>query len=285
MLLTQDDWRAWISALIPGESKERDFSNLDYSLVRDVSADGSLITLDESAEGGGEQGQVYMRASDGSPAVRLGEGSGASISDDRKWVASTNADGTTIELFPTGPGQPRLLPCKGMNCYFPAFFPGGSRLAFLGVESGRGEKIFVTGSEAMNARAISPEGVAFTTVLAVSPDGQCIAALGVDARPAIFAADGGAPPKTIPGTDVLDIPMRWTADGTSIYISRADGPKTVLSRLDVATGKRTVVREVKPADPAGVQGILRVYPTPDARFYAYSYVRVLSTLFEVEGVK
>jgi len=79
--------------------------------------------------------------------------------------------------------------------------------------------------------------------------------------------------------------MRWTADGTSIYISRAEGPKTVLSKVDVATGKRTIVREVKAADPAGVQGILRVYPTPDARYYAYSYVRVLSTLFEVEGVK
>jgi Tol biopolymer transport system component/predicted Ser/Thr protein kinase len=284
MLVSQDDWRAGISALIPGESKERDFSNLDYSLVRDVSADGSLITLDESAEGGGEQGQVYMRASDGSPAVRLGEGSGASISDDRKWVASTNADGTTIELFPTGPGQPRLLPCKGMNCYFPAFFPGGSRLAFLGVESGRGEKIFVTGSEAMNARAISPEGVAFTTVLAVSPDGQSIAALGVDAKPAIFPVDGG-PPRTIPGTEVLDIPMRWTSDGKAVYVSRAGGQKTVLSKVDLATGQRSTIHEVSASDPAGVQGLLRVYTTPDARGYAYSYVRVLSTLFEVEGVK
>ena len=284
MLVTQDDWRGGISALVPGDAKEKDLSNLDYSLVRDISPDGSVITLDESGEGGGEQGQVYMRATDGTPAVRLGAGSGGSLSADRKWVASTNADGTAIELFPTGPGQSQQLACKGMNCYFPAFFPDGKRIAFLGVEAGRGPKIFVTGADAMNPRAISPEGVAFTTVFAVSPDGKSIAALGVDAKPAIFPVDGG-PPRTIPGTEVLDIPMRWTPDGGSVYISRADGPRTVLSKVDVSTGRRTTVREVTASDPAGVQGILRVYPTPDARGYAYSYVRVLSTLFEVEGVR
>jgi hypothetical protein len=70
-----------------------------------------------------------------------------------------------------------------------------------------------------------------------------------------------------------------------LYVSRAEGQKTVLSKVELATGRRTTVREVSASDPAGVQGILRVYPTPDARGYAYSYVRVLSTLFEVEGVK
>ena len=284
LLVTQDEWRAGISAQVPGGQAERDLSNLDYSLVRDISADGSIITLDESGEGGGEQGAVYLRRTDGTPAVRLGDGSGASLSPDGKWVASTNADGTTIEFYPTGPGAPRSLPCKGMNCYLPAFFPDGRRIAFFGVETGRGPKIFLTPVDAMAPKAISPEGVAFTTVFPISPDGRSIAALGIDAKPAIFSADG-APPRPISGTDVLDIPMRWTPDGASVFISRANGPKTILSKVDVATGARTVVREVRAADPAGVQGILRVYPTPDARSYAYSYVRVLSTLFEVDGVK
>ncbi|HET9796193.1 MAG TPA: protein kinase [Thermoanaerobaculia bacterium] len=284
MLVSQDEWRAGISAQVPGGDGERDLSNLDYSQVRDISADGSVITLDESGEGGGEKGAVYLRKTDGSPAVRLGEGNGASLSADGAWAASTNYDGTAIVFYPTGPGQARSLPCKGMNCYFPTFFPDGRRIAFLGVETGRGPKIFVTPVDAMAPKAISPEGVAFTTVYAVSPDGRRIAALGVDAKPAIFSADG-APPRPIPDTDVLDIPMRWTPDGSSVYISRANGSKTVLSKIDVASGRRTIVREVKAADPAGVQGILRVYPTPDARSFAYSYVRVLSTLFEVEGVR
>ena len=284
LLVTQEEWRAGISALVPGQSKEADLSNLDYSLVRDISPDGSLLTLDESGEGGGEKGRIYLRRTDGTPAVRLGDGNGASISPDGKWVASTDADGSMIQLFPTGPGQARQLPCKGMNCYFPCFFPDGNRLAFMGVETGRAPRIFVTPAGAMDARPISPEGVAFTTVFAVSPEGRRVAALGVDAKPAIFPVDGGAP-TPISGTDILDIPMRWTPDGGSVYVSRAEGQKTVLSKVELATGRRTTVREVSASDPAGVQGILRVYPTPDARGYAYSYVRVLSTLFEVEGVQ
>jgi len=284
MLVTQEEWRAGISALVPGQSKEADLSNLDYSLVRDISPDGSLLTLDESGEGGGEKGRIYLRKTDGTPAVRLGDGNGASISPDGKWVASTDADGSMIEFFPTGPGQVRQLPCKGMNCYFPYFFPDGDHLAFFGVETGRGPRIFVTRSGAMDARPISPEGVAFTTIFAVSPDGRSVAALGVDAKPAIFPVDGGAP-RSIPGTDVLDIPMRWTPDGSAVYVSRAEGQRTVLSKVELATGRRTTIREVSASDPAGVQGILRVYPTPDARGFAYSYVRVLSTLFEVEGVR
>ena len=285
MLVSQDEWRAGISVQVPGQTNEIDLSNLDYSLIRDIAADGSVITLDESGEGGGEKGAVYLRKTDGTPAVRLGDGSGASLSPDGKGVASTDADGTAIFLFPTGPGAPRQLSCGKINCFFPTFCPDGARLVFFGVEPNRGPKIFVTPTDAMKPGPISPEGVAFTTMFPVSPDGRGVAALGVDAKPAIFAVDGAAPPRPIPGTDVLDVPMRWTRDGASVYISRGSGGKTVLSKVDVATGARTVVREVRPADPAGVQGILRVYPTPDARSYAYSYVRVLSTLFEVEGVK
>ncbi|HET7453539.1 MAG TPA: hypothetical protein VFL12_12400, partial [Thermoanaerobaculia bacterium] len=224
-----------------------------------------------------------LRATNGAPAVRLGDGAGAALSRDGKWVAGTNSDGSQIEIFPTGPGSTRRIPCGRINCAFPALLPDG-RVVFTGVEPGRGARIFVTPAETMNPRAISPEGVAFTTALAVSPDGKEVAALGVDAKPAIFPIDGGSP-RPIPGTEVLDLPMRWTPDGAAIYVSRKQATGSVLSKVDLASGTRTVLREVHPGDPAGIQGVLRVYPTPDGRYYAYSYVRVLSTLFEVEGVR
>lgn len=40
-----------------------------------------------------------------------------------------------------------------------------------------------------------------------------------------------------------------------------------------------------PADPAGVQQILGVVTTPDRRFYAYTYLRLLSEVYLVEGLK
>jgi hypothetical protein len=41
---------------------------------------------------------------------------------------------------------------------------------------------------------------------------------------------------------------------------------------------------LRPPDPSGVTSILRVVMTPDARSYAYTYVRAISALYLVEGV-
>jgi hypothetical protein len=40
-----------------------------------------------------------------------------------------------------------------------------------------------------------------------------------------------------------------------------------------------------PADASGVVDIPTVCPTPDGRSYVYSYARVLSSLFLIEGAK
>src|SRR5664279_5625921 len=58
----------------PGSEKDRDLSLLDWSLVRDLSPDGKLLLFDETGEGGGARHALYMRSTDGSPAVQLGSG-------------------------------------------------------------------------------------------------------------------------------------------------------------------------------------------------------------------
>jgi len=40
-----------------------------------------------------------------------------------------------------------------------------------------------------------------------------------------------------------------------------------------------------PSDPAGVTSIYRVRLSADGKTYAYSYVRGMSDLFQVEGVR
>ena len=58
-----------------------------------------------------------------------------------------------------------------------------------------------------------------------------------------------------------------------------------VDRLDVATGRREPWKELAPADLAGVAGVTNIVLTPDARSYAYTYVRRLSNLYLVEGLK
>jgi len=56
-------------------------------------------------------------------------------------------------------------------------------------------------------------------------------------------------------------------------------------RVDIASGRRVLWKELMPSDSAGVVGLSTVVIPPDGRSYAYSYVRVLSDLYVVDGVK
>ena len=56
-------------------------------------------------------------------------------------------------------------------------------------------------------------------------------------------------------------------------------------KYDVAAGRLDLWKEVSPADAAGLAGASRFVVTPDGRYYAYSYLRVLSYLQLVEGMK
>ena len=56
-------------------------------------------------------------------------------------------------------------------------------------------------------------------------------------------------------------------------------------RLDYETGKRELVREIAPADRAGVASSFPIRPTPDGKAYVYSATQVLHELHVVEGLK
>ena len=55
--------------------------------------------------------------------------------------------------------------------------------------------------------------------------------------------------------------------------------------LEIATGKRKLWKELVPADAAGIDTIRRITITPDAKAYVYGYIRTLSDLYAVEGLK
>ena len=82
-----------------------------------------------------------------------------------------------------------------------------------------------------------------------------------------------------------DMPLGWNADGRSIYVFNRDGLPARITRLDPASGARTQVREIMPTNPSGMSGIRSFVMTPDARHLAYNYVRKLSDLYLIEGLK
>ncbi|HEY4492835.1 MAG TPA: protein kinase, partial [Acidobacteriota bacterium] len=110
VLLTQDDRRREMIGLAKGEKMERDLSWFDWAFPRDISDDGKVVLFEEQGAGGGHNYSVYLRALDGAPAVRLGDGYANGLSPDGKWALSTLPGvQRTHTILPTGAGQPKTL--------------------------------------------------------------------------------------------------------------------------------------------------------------------------------
>jgi len=62
-------------------------------------------------------------------------------------------------------------------------------------------------------------------------------------------------------------------------------PPGRIELVDVATGRRTVWKEFRPPDPAGVLQVGPAIAAPDGETYVYSYRRTLSELFLATGIR
>jgi eukaryotic-like serine/threonine-protein kinase len=282
VLLTRGNDRAGMIGLAPGEPKEKDLSWLDWSVPGSLSADGKMILFQESGEGGGPHYAVYLRNTDGSPAIRLGEGTGLSLSPDGQWALSRlNVVPSPLVLYPTGVGEMKQLKNDGLNHTTAAFLPDGKRFVFTGTEPGHGARLYVESLEDAKPRTISMEGVRSNVL---SPDGRFVAARGPDDKVYLFPVAEGEP-KLVAGVQPGEFPTSWSADGRSIYvIARGQIPAQVF-RVDVATGQRTAWRSLEPADAAGIDTIRGVLISSDDKAYVYGYSRTLSDLYLVQGLK
>jgi len=70
----------------PDDEGEREISWLDVSVPNALSADGRTLLLLENGEGGGPNYSVFLRPTDGSPAIRLGDGNAQDLLPDGKWA-------------------------------------------------------------------------------------------------------------------------------------------------------------------------------------------------------
>jgi hypothetical protein len=95
--------------------------------------------------------------------------------------------------------------------------------------------------------------------------------------------DGG-PRQRIPASDGLQ-PLFWDETGTRLYARDGlDLPARIVT-IDVASGTRRPWTEVRPSDPVGISDAFNVVGTSDGKAYAYSFIRTLSELFVVEGLR
>jgi eukaryotic-like serine/threonine-protein kinase len=287
VLITRDDERYGIMARAAGEDRERDLSWLDYSDPGDVSADGKWLLFNEEGDGGGPNYSIFLRKTDGSPPARLGEGLATGLSGDGNWaVAVLPSTPSQIVLLPTGAGSPKKLERFNIDDYGLAeFFPDGKRILFSGSERGHAMRDYIQDIEGGKPRPITPEGVVSVwRTHPLSPDGKSVIALDPDGKLYIYPTEGEGRQPAL-GTLTGDVPVRWGADGHSVFVTQSGEIPAKVYRLDFPTQTRRIVAELSVPDRTGLTGIRYIQMTPDGKSYAYTFSRFLTELYVIEGLK
>ncbi len=284
VLLVRDDPRSGILCLAPGDSKERDLSWFDWSMVADLSADGKTLLFYEWGEGVSGIPHVYVRKTDGSDAVRLGEGKALALSPEGRWaLALRQTSPPQLVLLPTGPGEEKTLPQSGIHEYYFAFwFPDGKRIGFVGAEAGHGPRSYVQDVEGGKAKPVTAEG---TFAILISPDAKRMI-LNANGEYFLLPVDGERVP--IEGLEAGDVPVQWSADSRSLFVRGPGDFAAPMYQLDLFSGQRKLWKVLAPPDPAGVNGIagdsgFRL--TLDGRGYAFTYWSDLTVLYLAEGLR
>ena len=273
-----------------GFAKEQDLAWFDWSTSADISSDGkNLLFYDWGAATGGVP-FAYLRKMDGSnEPFRLGQGKALALSPDGKWaLVVREGSPPQLVLLPTGAGEPRLLPRGDIDEFnYASWFPDGKRILFTGLVPGHELRSYVQEISGEQAQPITEEGI---IALLVSPDGKRLVAWAPDKDPDgryYLSPIDGTKSTPIPGLEMGEMPIQWSADGRALYVRGGDFTAGIY-RIDLSTGRRELRKEIVP-DRVGFLG-LEVKPggiqiTPDGKSYVYTYWTALRDLFLAEGLK
>ncbi len=267
-----------------GDAQERNLSWFDWSRLCGISRDGSFIAFEEQAAGVQGLNTVFIRTTDGAPAVRIGEGRarGNPISPDGEWLAIAVGNPPHLEVVPVGVGEPIVVKCDLIELSGWQFHPDMKRLIVLGNYAGAQRQIFevmIAGDS--TARPIT-DGITLNGSFALSHDGTTIAA-GTEQGVMLIPVEGGETRKAS-GCLQGEVPLEWTEDNQALFVSERGQASLKVYRIDVNSGERTEWLPIRPDDPAGILDIMPVHITPDGKSYAYGYRRLLSDLYIVTGL-
>ena len=281
VLLTADKTRMGISVLAPGESRERSLSWFDWSLVTDLSADGKTLVFSESGEAEGGSDSVFLRKTNGSPALRLGDGGFGFLSPDGQWVVCFEGSPAKMMLLPTGVGEPRQLTDEKADYTGAAWLPDSKSIIFSSTKLGHGRRTYVLDIQGGAPRVVTPEGTAGNLV---THDGKYILARDAKHQLFLYPIAGGDPQKLSFALGAGEFTVGASADGKGILVASPGIPMKI-ALVDLASGHREPWKEIAPADPAGAQSITNIRFSADGKAYAYSTLRLLSDLYVVNGMK
>jgi eukaryotic-like serine/threonine-protein kinase len=267
-----------------GPREAVDLTWLDWSLVRDVSADGTTVLFDESGVGTGNAPGSFIRSMDGGPAIRIADGVSSSITEDGRHVLVNEViGGMGFSVIPIGVGKTRRVSTGDLVGVYAEWMPGGGEVILTGTKPGEGRRLYRMRLDTGSIHVLQ-DTLLGTRQMTVSPDGSWVLARREDGLLALFPTDG-SPHRPFPELDTRARPAGWAGDSRSLFTFRADSLPTPVVRVDVKTGAMEPWMEITPMVRSGVDNINAVNLTRDGERYVCSYMRIDSTLYHVRGLR
>ena len=265
----------------PPSGAPRDLAWLDASLIYELSNDAQSLVFAELSNGQGRNSAIYLRKTDGSPAIQLGYGNRPSLSPDGKWVACIHHEGdrSSLMLLPTGPGESQFPKIEGMHFDGVEWFPDNKRILFTGNETGHPTRTWMYDVDANKWTPLTPEGTRGTRV---SPDGQWF--ITVDPHKLLISPVAGGDSKTILDQQPGESVARWSGDGRYLFLQQREPASIKISRLEIATHRREPLRVIKVPEP-GAQFLGPLALSADGKACATTFQHDLANLFLVRGLK
>jgi hypothetical protein len=287
LLLSTGSSQIGILGEAPGDTAERDLSCLDSGRVAGISDDGRVIAANVTGESGGEKGSVYLRKTDGSPAIRANDGHAYRLSPDGNWISgySLQADGSRrFVVSPTGPGEESEIKVPGLwggSVY--GWLDGEKRYVVAGSLPGKQWQCFVWDPGRGTAQPLCAEGVADSFDYYVSPDRKQLLARLTKGGWRVYPVDGGAAQEPH-GIERSETAIGWRADSRSVYVvpDRESTDSIPVSIVEIASGKRSAWKTIHPSQP--VLRIDDLHVTPDGQAYVYDYETAQSDLYVAHGL-
>jgi hypothetical protein len=132
--------------------------------------------------------------------------------------------------------------------------------------------------EGGDVRAVTPEG---TESGRVSPDGRVVCARVIGGGQRLFPVEGGPSTEAL-GVTETDTVIRWSPDGSALWVYTNRQLPVQIDSVEVATGRRVPLGTIDPDDRSGVVIVYNVSLADDPKVVAYDVRRRVSHLYVVD---